>query len=187
MGASPKEVTTLREGYTLPLQFRPNLTRSPTVISNYHNPAKQSNLLEALYQLVNKNAVELVENQNSGFLQPTFFGTLIQQPVETHPRPEHLKHLFRHRVFQDGDPRDNKNLPTGRGVGHFHRFQGRVLPHTYAQSVKEVHAFSPLRVVLPVQGPTLWSVHSTHGVHSGGQRGQTDGLTKGYKNPPEPR
>ena len=26
-----------------------------------------------------------------------------------------------------------------------------------------------------------------HGVHSGGQRGQTDGLTEGYKNPPVPR
>ena len=64
LGSSPKVVTTLREGYTLPFWFRPNLTRSPTVISNYHNPAKQANLLEALYQLVNKNAVEPVENQN---------------------------------------------------------------------------------------------------------------------------
>ena len=36
----PVVVTTLREGYTLPFRFRPNLTRSPTVISNYHNPAK---------------------------------------------------------------------------------------------------------------------------------------------------
>ena len=39
----------------------------------------------------------------------------------------------------------------------------------------------------PVQGPTLWPVHSSHGVHSGGQRGQTDGFTEGYKNPPVPR
>ena len=52
-------------GYTLPFQFRPNLTRSPTVISNYHNPSEQAHLLEALYQLVNKNAVEPVTNQNS--------------------------------------------------------------------------------------------------------------------------
>ena len=65
LGSSPKVVTTLREGYTLPFRFRPNLTRSPTVISNYHNSAKQSFLLEALYQLINKNAVEPVENQNS--------------------------------------------------------------------------------------------------------------------------
>ena len=56
-----------------PFQFRPNLTRSPTVISNYHNSAKQSFLLEALYQLINKNAVEPVENQNSlGFYNRLF-------------------------------------------------------------------------------------------------------------------
>ena len=65
LGSSPKVVTTLREGYTLPFRFRPHLTRSPTVISNYHNSAKQSFLIEALYQLINKNAVEPVQNQNS--------------------------------------------------------------------------------------------------------------------------
>ena len=65
--------STLREGYTLPFRFRPNLTRSPTVISNYHNPARQANLLEVLYQLMNKNAVESVENQNSlGFYNRLF-------------------------------------------------------------------------------------------------------------------
>ena len=62
--SSPKVVTTLREGYTLPFQFRPNLTRSPTVISN---------LLEALYQLVNKKAVGPVPNQISlGFYNRLF-------------------------------------------------------------------------------------------------------------------
>ena len=65
LGSSPKVIKILREGYTLPFQFRPHLTRSPTVISNYHNPTKQSFLLEALYQLINKNAVEPVENPNS--------------------------------------------------------------------------------------------------------------------------
>ena len=72
-------------------------------------------------------------------------------------------------------------------MGHFHRFQRRVLPYTHSQSVQEVHVFSPPGSVLPVQGPTLWRLHSSHGVHSGGQRGQADGLIKGYKNPPVPR
>ena len=45
LGSSPKVVTALREGYTLPFGFRPNLTRSPTVISNYVNPQRQSHLL----------------------------------------------------------------------------------------------------------------------------------------------
>ena len=63
LGSSPKVVTTLREGYTLPFRFRPNLTRSPdspTVISNYHNPSKQAHLLEALYQLVNNKTTAAV-------------------------------------------------------------------------------------------------------------------------------
>ena len=73
LGLNPKVLTTLRKGYTLPFQFRPNLTRSPTVISNYHNPSKQAHLLEALDQLVNKNAVEPVANQNSlGFYNRLF-------------------------------------------------------------------------------------------------------------------
>ena len=107
--------------------------------------------------------------------------------METGPGPEHLEHFLKHRVVQNGDPRDNKNFPTGRGVGHLHRLQGRILPHTNSQSVQEVHAFSQPGSVLPVQSPTLRPFHSTQGVHSGGQRGQTDGITEGYKNPPVPR
>ena len=73
LGSSPKVVKILREGYTLPFRFRPHLTRSPTVISNYHNPTKQSFLIEALYQLINKNAVEPVDNPNSlGFYNRLF-------------------------------------------------------------------------------------------------------------------
>ena len=126
------------------------------------------------------------KSELTGFLQPAIFGTQTQQPVETGPGPEHLEHLFEHRVFQDGDPRDNKNLPTGRGVGHIHRFQRRLLPHTDSQSVQEVHVFSPPGSVLPVQSPTLWSINSSHGDHSGGQRGQTHGTSEGYKDPPVP-
>ena len=123
----------------------------------------------------------------TGFLQPAIFGTQTQQLVETYPGPEHLEHLPKHRVFQNGDPRDNKNLRTARGVGYLHRLQGCILQYTNSQSVQEVHAFSHPGSVLPVQSPTLWPVHSTYGVHSGGQRGQTDGFTERYKNPPVPR
>ena len=107
--------------------------------------------------------------------------------MKTGSGPEHLEHFFKHRVVQDGDPRDIKNLPTGRGVGHIHRFQRRILPHTNSQSVQEVHALSPPGSVLPVQSPTLWPIHSFHGVHSGGQRGQTHGTLEGYKDQPVPR
>ena len=71
--------------------------------------------------------------------------------METCPGPEHLEHLFEHRDVQDGNPRDNKNLPPSRGVGHIHRFQRSILPHTNSQSVQEVHALLPPGSVLPVQ------------------------------------
>ena len=102
----------------------------------------------------------------------------------TSPGPEHLEHLSKHRIVQNGDHRDNKDLPTMGEVGHIHRLQSRILPYTNSQSVQEVHAFSHPGAV---QSPTLRPVHSTHGVHSGGQRGQADGFTEGYKSPPVPR
>ena len=67
---------------------------------------------------------------------------------------------------------------------YLHRFQRCILPHTNSQSVQEVHTFSRPGLALST---THWPVHSSHGVHSSGQRGQTDGFTEGYKDPPVPR
>ena len=73
LGAGPKVVQILKEGYTLPFWTRPNLSRSPTVVSLYINPHRNSYLLEALQQLIDKNAVELVQNQTSlGFFNRLF-------------------------------------------------------------------------------------------------------------------
>ena len=188
LGSSPKVVTILRVGYTLPFQFRPNLTRSPTVITKYVNLQRQSHLLEALYQLTNKNAVELVENQNSlGFYNQLFLVPKPKNPVETHPGPEHSEHLPKHRVVQNGDPRDNKNLPSGRGVGHFHRLQEAYFHIPIHSQYRKYMRFHIQGRSYQFKAHTLWSVHSTHRVHSGVQGGQTDGFTEGYKNPPVPR
>ena len=73
LGVSPKVLAVLKEGYILPFQFRPNLTRKPTVTSCYVNPHRNSYLLEALHQLLDKNAVELVQNpQSLGFYNRLF-------------------------------------------------------------------------------------------------------------------
>ena len=53
LGAGPKVSRILKQGYILPFQIRPNLTRSPTVIS-YANPHRNLYLFEALHQLMNK-------------------------------------------------------------------------------------------------------------------------------------
>ena len=70
LGAGPKVVRILKGGYTLPFRTRPNL---PTVISCYVNPRRISYLLEALHQLMDKNAIERVRNQTSlGFFNRLF-------------------------------------------------------------------------------------------------------------------
>ena len=53
LGVGPKIIQILKEGYTLPFRTRPHLTRSPTVISCYVNPLRNSYLLEALHQFFN--------------------------------------------------------------------------------------------------------------------------------------
>ena len=73
LGASPKIVQILKEGYTLPFQNRPLLSRHPTVISRYVNRHRNSYLSEALHQLISKNAVEQVQNPKSlGFFNRLF-------------------------------------------------------------------------------------------------------------------
>ena len=65
LGAGPKVVQILKEGYTLPFRTRPNLARSPNIISCYGTPHRHLYLLEALHQLMDKNAIELVHSQRS--------------------------------------------------------------------------------------------------------------------------
>ena len=73
LGASPKVVRVLKEDYTLPFWYWPNLTRSPTNISCYVNPHRNLYLLESLHQHMNKNAVEPVTTRKSlGFYNRHF-------------------------------------------------------------------------------------------------------------------
>ena len=101
-----------------------------------------------------------------GLLHLPFLGSKTQQLVETYSGPQYSEQIFKDKVIQNGDPRDNKNLTTSRGVGNIHRFQRRILPHTDSQSVQEVHAFSCPGSVLQVQSPTIQPVHSPNGVYN---------------------
>ena len=88
---APKVVQILREGYTLPFRIRPNLTRIPTVVSCYANPLRNSYLLEALHQLIDKNAVEQVSHQTSlGFYNRLF---LVPKPNNKRRPILDLSHL----------------------------------------------------------------------------------------------
>ena len=139
LGAGPRVVQILKEGYTLPFRIRPNLSRTPTVISCYGNPHRNLNLLEALHQLMDKNAIELVHKKGlTRVLQPTLFTPQTQQQVETHPRPEQSESFPQDRKIQDGDTGNYQDLsPKGR-MGNLHRLQGRLFPLSHTGTVQEV-------------------------------------------------
>ena len=83
LGVSPKVVTGLREGYTLPFRFRPNLTRSSTVISNYVNPHKKPQPFGGPVSTGEQKCSRTGRKPKlPGILQPALFGTQIQQLVE---------------------------------------------------------------------------------------------------------
>ena len=110
-----------------------------------------------------------------------------KQQVETYFRPEQAKSLPQGGEIQNGNTGNHQVLTPTRGMGHIHRLSGRLFPYTNTGTVQEISEISCPRSDMPVQGTALRSVHSTLGVYCGGQRGETDGHTQGYKNPPLPR
>ena len=123
----------------------------------------------------------------SGVFQPTFSGSQNQQQMETDLRSEQTKPLSQGGEIQNGNTGNHQDLPPIRGVGHLDRFQGRLLSYPHTGTIQEISQVPCRRSDISVQSSALWPVHSSLGVHSGSQRGQTDGYTQGYKNPPVPR
>ena len=186
LGAGPKTVQILKEGYTLPFRTRPNLTRSPTVISCYANPHRNSYLLEALHQLTDKNAVELVRNQTSlGFFNRLF---LVPKPNNKW-RPildlSKLNLFLKVEKFKMETPETIRtSLQQGEWVTSVD-FKDAYFHIPIQEQSKKYLRFH-------IQGQTyqfkaIPFVHSPHGVHCNSQRGETDGRTPGYKDPPVPR
>ena len=107
--------------------------------------------------------------------------------MEAHPGFEQIKSFPQGGEIQDGNTGNHQDLPSDRGVGHLYRLQGRLLPHSYTGTVQEIPKISCPGSNIPIQGPALWSVHSTLGIHSSSKGGETDGSIQGYKDPPVPR
>ena len=68
-------------------------------------------------------------------------------------------------------------------MGHVHRLQGRLLPHTNSKPVQKVPKISCTGTNIPVQSISLWPVHSSGGVYGGDQRVQINGFTEGSQDP----
>ena len=107
--------------------------------------------------------------------------------MEAYTRSEQSKSFPQGGEIQNGDTGNHQDLPPTRGVGDLNRLQGSLLSYPHTGTVQEISEISCRGSNIPVQSSALWSVHSTHGVHCNSQRGQNDGHTQGYKNPPVPR
>ena len=109
MGANPRVVSVLRDGYTLPFKQRPLLTRFPLVQSGYANPTKSRFLKEALVNLIEKLVVEKVVVKSS----LAFYNRLFPVPkpkkkwIKTNPGSKSAKSILKDQFFQDGNSGDN--------------------------------------------------------------------------------
>ena len=99
----------------------------------------------------------------SGVLQPTILSPKTQQQVEAYTRSEQTKSFPQGGNFLNGDTGNHQNIPPARGVRHVNRLQGRLLPHTYTGTVKEISEIPFPGSDIPVQSIAFWSVHSTLG------------------------
>ena len=95
-----------------------------------------------------------------------------------------LNKFLKAEKFKMETPETIRTSLQTQGVGNVHRLHGHLRPHTHSKAVQKIPSRPGSN--LPVRSSAFWSVHSTHRVDSSGQRGQTDGITQGYKDPPVP-
>ena len=107
--------------------------------------------------------------------------------METYTRSEQTQSFPQGREAPYGNAGNHPKFSPTRGVGDLYRLQGHLFPYTNTGTIQEISEVSCRGSDVTVQSLALWSVHSTHGVHCGSQRGETDGHTQGYKDPPVPR
>ena len=115
------------------------------------------------------------------------FSPKAKQQVETYIRSEQSEFFPQGGEIQDGDTGNHQDIPPTRGMGHLNRLQGCLLPYTNTGTMQEISVISHPGADISIQSTAYRSVHSTLGVHCGSKRGETDGHTQGFKDPPVPR
>ena len=93
--------------------------------------------------------------------------------------------IFGRKKIQNGDPRNNPDLPTRR-MGDIAGLQQRLFPHPHTQKVSEIPEIPFPEPDLSIQSASFRPLTSSYGVHLHGQGSQVDGSSLGYKNPPVP-
>ena len=172
LGANPRVVSILQEGYNLPFKEKPPLTRSPVIISGYANPVKSRHIKDSLQALIQKQAVEKVTTPSS----LAFYNRLFLVPKPNRKwRP--ILDLSRLNCYLATSSFKMETPETIR----------LSLQKGQRTKVAEIPQVLPPRSSLSVHSPPLWPLNGSVGVHQGGQGSQVNGTGSGYQDPPVPR
>ena len=122
----------------------------------------------------------------SMFLQVTIFGPKTEQEMETYTRSQQSEQIPQAEKFKMETPETIRtSLQMGEWVTSID-FKDAYF-HILIQSQSRVYLISCTGANISIQSNSIWSVHSTHGVHDSDQRGITDDFTERYRDPPVPR
>ena len=185
LGANPRVVSILKEGYLLPFKLKPPLVRYPLIVGGYAHPQRNISLKEAIQTLLHKKTVEMVRVRAS----LAFFNRLFIVPKPNQKwRPildlSALNKFLSVKTFKMEIPETIRiSLQQGEWVtsldfrdAYFH-----IPIHPGSRKVPFPKS------ILPVSGPPLWPINGSNGVHLCGQIGKVKGSVQMYKDPPVPR
>ena len=104
LGANPRVVSILKEGYVLPFKVKPPLVRHPLIVSGYANPNRNKFLREAVQSLVDKKAIEMVRTirislQGEWVTSLDFSDAYFHIPIHAGSR-KFLRFHFQNQSFQ---------------------------------------------------------------------------------------
>ena len=125
VGANPRVVSILKDGYILLFKLRPPLVRDPLIITNqWVCKPPQEPLPEGTFACTDhqEGSREGKGLDLSSLLQQVVHCPQTKSEMAANPRPQCSKQIFERKNIQNGDPRDNSNFLT-RGMGDIAGFQ----------------------------------------------------------------
>ena len=160
VGTDSWTVSVLRDGYRIPFDSPPPLTRTPILFPAYRPGSPQSLALhQEIEKMLAKGALEIVPDPSPGFYSRLF---LVEKATGGWRPVIDLSTL---NTVQDGDsslrlercPRERSPRLPG--------LEGRVLPGARPPKFQEVSALCVIGDSVPVQGSLLRTVHCPPSLH----------------------
>ena len=181
MGASPRVVSILKNGYTLPFQTKPPLAWEPLILSHYATSVRQNRLQELVWSLLAKQAIERVHNPSSQIFTTPSFWFQNQTTDGGHFGSQCSKPVSACKNFQDGNPRVHKVVSSARGMGHIARLQLCLLPHSHKPGFPKISTVPSGRSNSVILSLAIRPLHCSYGVHHCGQGVKLMAQAKGIR------